>query len=246
MFKKKIFSPLRPLFLGLLALGMAQPALSEPMPFADQIREATLVVSGTIVKREEIWDRRSNSLMGRPDFLKEIRFHLGSLRVHEGRLPSGTSQITLSVKGQKSLMAFRTLTEGMSGKFFLAGEAMPYELVEVKSLVQPKTTPKPVLRPATRVTPAAKLEFPENTGGRAIRASKELQKKAVRVISRRYGMTEARVVFLTSFSGPMPPQGGYLYWGVAGKIKGKWHIWQPGYKGVQPGDEPTDPKQYQK
>ena len=31
-------------------------------------------ISGNVIKKEERWDRRSNRLMGRPDFLKEIHF----------------------------------------------------------------------------------------------------------------------------------------------------------------------------
>jgi hypothetical protein len=235
------------LLLCFLAMGSAPYALGGPDPASpDTIPQVTLVVSGTIVHKEEIWDRRSNPLMGRPDFLKEIRLEVASLKVRIGHLPKGAASITVSIQGQKSLLSHQSLGVGVSGEFHLAGEAMPYELVSVSSVVRPKVTPKAVTQPTIRVTPGPKLEFPENVSGRDLKASEPLRKKVIRVISNRYHMTDARVVFLTSFSGPMPPDGGYLYWGATGKVKGKWHIWQAGYKGLRPGSELIDPKRHQK
>ena len=80
-----------------------------------------------------------------------------------------------------------------------------------------------------------------------MQASGFLQKKALQTISHRYHMTQALVLFLHSNSGPRPPEGGYLYWGVVGKIKGRWYVWEPGKNGVlREGTELKDPKQYQK
>lgn len=233
-----------PLFFlfGLLAAGMARDAFSG----SDTTPQVTLVVSGTIVQKEEIWDRRSDPLMGRPDLLKEIRLQIASLKVREGRLPSGTATLAVAISGQKQLLSYKSLSLGMSGEFHLAGNAMPYELVSVSSLVKPKVTPKEAPRPKPWTAPTDEGKFPENVRARDLKASEPLRKKVVRAISFQYGMTEAKVVFLTSFSGPMPPDGGYLFWGVTGKIKGKWHIWQAGTKGVRPGSELIDPHRYQK
>lgn len=236
------------LLLCFLAMGSTPYALGGLDPASpDTIPQVSLVVSGTIVHKEEIWDRRSNPLMGRPDFLKEIRLEVTSLKVRTGHLPKGTASVTVSIQGQKSLLSHQSLTVGVSGEFHLAGEAMPYELVSVGSVVRPKVTPQGVTRPAVQAPPMPKLEFPENVSGRDLKASGPLRKKVIRAISNRYHMTDARVVFLTSFSGPMPPEGGYLYWGVTGKVKGKWRVWQAGYKGaLRPGSELIDPKRHQK
>jgi hypothetical protein len=60
-------------------------------------------------------------------------------------------------------------------------------------------------------------------------------------------MSKASVIFLVSHSGPAPPEGGYVYWGVKGKVKGKWKVWQTGYNGkLLDGHKLIDPMRNQK
>ncbi len=233
-----------------MALLLLFTAQAWAIPDSDPLDSATLVVSASVAKRVEIWDRRSNPLMGRPDFLKEILLQVEVLQVITAALPLNADRITISIKRENKLIASRVLYEGTNGVFYLKGTQPLFELITVNNVLLPKV--RPIVRPLiqnqlVKPTPVARLPFPENIGGREMEASKDLQKKAVQVISKKYGMTKARILFLTSHSGPCPPEGGYLYWGVKGQIKGKWHIWQPGNNGrIFPGEDLVDPKRHQK
>lgn len=95
--------------------------------------------------------------------------------------------------------------------------------------------------------PSESFDFPEHLSARSVKEDAALKKKAVRAIARRFGMSGAKAVFLASFQGPQPPEKGYLYWGVAGKIKGAWKIWQAGMAGeLRDGKALADPNQFQK
>ena len=77
--------------------------------------------------------------------------------------------------------------------------------------------------------------------------SLSLCKKGNRAIARKYGIQNAETIILVSFSGPTPPNGGYVYWGVRGKKDEKWYVWQPWTNWIlRPGSELEDPKRYQK
>ncbi|MES0491265.1 MAG: Hint domain-containing protein [Leptospirales bacterium] len=91
------------------------------------------------------------------------------------------------------------------------------------------------------------LDSIEKISGRQIKESRPLQERAARAIAKKYNMKNAEIVILVSFSGPRPPEGGYVYWGVRGQLDGKWVIWQP-YTNppLRPGRELEDPKRYQK
>jgi hypothetical protein len=150
------------------------------------------------------------------------------------------------IPGQEKLIKFKYLAEGWRGTFHLSGGKDPYDLLDFRDGVAPPARPKPVIVPAPPVTPPP-LRFPDNLSGRQIRESQELRERALKEIVKRYGMTDASVVTLTSHSGPCPPPGGYVYWGVKGRIRGKWHIWQAGSLGKpREGTELIDPKRYQK
>jgi hypothetical protein len=119
-------------------------------------------------------------------------------------------------------------------------------LLSVESVLKPAATAAPApTQVQVRPSPAVK-RFPDEIGGRELQASPALQKKALRIIAERYGLREAKLIFLTSFQGPMPPRGGYLYWGVRGKIKGHWHVWQPGERAPRLGNDLDDPQKGQK
>jgi len=230
---------------GLPVISFADPAFLQQAGRV-QAPPVTLVISGEVANRKEIWDRRPNPLMGRPDILKEIILYVNVSRLIEGDLSTGMQMILVSLKGDSTLTAYRHLAKGWRGTFHLAGGGKQYELVEFTDGIVPETRPGAVIVP-TKTTTGNTLGFPDNIGGREMKGSKQLQDKAVREIARKYGMTEASAVFLTSNSGPCPPPGGYDYWGVKGLIGGKWHIWQAGgYGRPREGTRLEDPKRYQK
>ena len=225
-------------------VGLVQPVLAQtvaPEPAA----QPTLVVAGEVISRQDLWDRRSNSLMGRPDFLKEIVLKVAIARGIAGEVSPNTKTIAVSIRRPGRMTAFKHLAQGWKGHFHLAGATSPYELVDFTEGIAPPERPRPQPAPVAVRPPRARV-FPDEYGGREIRDSKLLQERAVREIARRYGMTEASVVTLTSFQGPMPPEGGYVYWGVKGKKHGTWWIWQAGETKPRPGDDLIDPQQYQK
>ena len=213
---------------------------------AETAWQPTLVISGEVVRKEELWDRRPNPLMGRPDCLKEIVLQVRIARVLRGVPPADASRIAISIKGQRQLIGWRYLAVGWRGTFSLTGDGRLYDLVDFGDGVAPAANPRAQIVP--KPLPAGNPPpFPDNVGARSIRESKRLREKAVREIARRYGMADARVVYMVSHQGPRPPRGGYVYWGVKGRIGGMWHIWQAGgYGAPRAGTELIDPKRYQK
>jgi len=212
-------------------------ALLAPLALAAQ---ASLQISAKVIQKEEIWDRRSNPLMGRPDILKEIKLKLRPLR-------SGKQPMTAFAKQHQALLACRALEVGESALFSLAGQD-PYEVLDVvrqSKPPRPRAHPTPVIHQRFHVTPPSAGEFPEHLSSKQLKASPELQERAAQAIAKRHDMSRARVIFLTSFQGPMPPKGGYQIWGVSGKIKGKDHVWQPG-RGLKAGSQLEDPHRHQK
>lgn len=224
-------------------------------------KSAALMLSGKIIKKEEIWDRRSNPEMGRPDILKEILLHVKVDKVLKGKLLEKSKLITVSIKGHKSLIAYRMLKKGDSGTFYLNSKKIPYILLNFELSYSPPALPSknenvrtdPVPKknnfrpPYTDEKVDKMLGPPVRITGKMILESKDLQEKVIRKIAVRYGMKEAVIITLTSFQGPTPPSGGYKYWGVKGKIKGIWHVWQPHRKNpLIKGDKLIDPKRYQK
>lgn len=225
---------------------------AKPLPHKqDNIKKANLIVSGTVVKREEHWDRRTNPLMGRPDILKEIIFHIEIQSVIRGKIPKDQNTITAVVKTRKILIRFKGIPEKKSGLFELYGTQMPFELLDFKPFEPEEPPPDDHLndRPApvkppthinlnsaafmerfNNMTDDEFLNELEKTNGRIIILSNPLRKKALQVISKKYNMKNPKVIFLRSFQGPRPPRGGYLMWGVRGQINGKWYTWQPGEK----------------
>jgi len=193
------------------------PTVREPDPAPG------LVVSGKVVGRKEIWDRRPNPLMGRPDILKEIDLQVDVSRVVFGDIASGADRIKVSIGTQEKLIKFKFLAEGWRGTFHLSGAKDPYELAEFTDGVAPPAKPRPGIAPVPPNT-GSTLRFPDNVSGRQIKESPSLRERALKEIMRRYGMTGASVITLTSHSGPVPPPGGYVYWGVKGRIRGKWYI----------------------
>lgn len=219
----------------------------------------SFVISGKIVKREEVWDRRSNTMMGRPDFLKEIIFHIQILSFISGNVPKDVHIITATVKDQKLLIKFKALHKGKSGIFTLRKNEMLYILLKYDDL-QSNANDSAInndnvvleKKGENKVTKENKqeddsLSMFEKKSGREMIGSKLHQKKAEYLIARKYRMKKAKFISLTSFSGPMPPEGGYVFWGITGQIKGKWYVWQPGTKGkLREGKELIDPHRYQK
>lgn len=207
--------------------------------------ESPLVVSATVMNVEEIWDRRTNELMGRPDWLKEIILQIRVTGVVKGSSPE--SKLVVSIKGGKLLIQAKTIFTGQSGLFTLSGSEPVYSLVAF--VPGPEKRPTAVTKPLPVNTPVKlkPLPFPENVTGHDIVKSKELQSKAVKTIAAKYKMTNASFITVTSFQGPMPPPGGYVYWGVKGQVKGKWFVWMPGRNGyLLEGQELFDEKMHQK
>ena len=231
------------------------------------VNDSALVVSGIITEKEEIWDRRSNPLMGRPDILLEIRLKLKVISIIEGSLPKNTKNINIVIAENQKLLAQNNLAVGDRGIFYLDSYKNPYRLMnferiensnkaenEKNTSSQTDTFQFPEKSMNTLTTDsiitdqqiAKWLENSDNIPGRLIVRSEELKQKALKEISTRYKLKNASVVTMISHQGPCPPPGGYVYWGVCGTINGNWFIWQPGYDDLHPGKELTDPKRYQK
>lgn len=218
-----------------------------------------LIISGKVLTKKEVWDRRTNSLMGRPDFLKEIIFSIEIDSVFVSDLPNVPNIITASVKDNKLLVKHKTIPEGEVGIFKLQGNKAPFILLGFDSL--PGKTGN-VIRNNTTINVITynsinnnKEEINNNDSlsilikksGKEMLGSKLLQQRAVYYISKKYLMKNAEFVSLTSFSGPCPPQGGYVYWGVRGIIKNKWYVWQQQTDGkLREGKDLDDPLRYQK
>jgi len=223
----------------------------------------TLVVSGTITEKKEIWDRRSNPLLGRPDILKEIKFKLEIITLIKGKLPKNTKQIDMSITKNQKLLAQNYLAEGDTGTFYLNSINKLYSVVDytdIKKNTKPaenEPSPADTVKAPSLVSNLIKrdtitneeiaqlLEKPDYIPWRLILKFENLKKAALQKIAKKYQLNNTMVVTLISHQGPRPPSGGYLYWGVSGRIKGKWHIWQPG-KGLRQGKDLVDPKRYQK
>lgn len=218
-----------------------------------------IVISGKVTKKEEIWDRRTNPLMGRPDFLKEIIFHIQTDSILNSDTIKVSGIITASVKDPKMLVKYKSIPEGEVGIFKLHGNHMPFTLVEFDSLpgITGKVANKTIgVNSGVKQHKNTNIDSPqekdsliifERKGGKEMTNSKTLQKEAVQFIAKKYGLHNAEFVSLTSFSGPCPPDGGYIYWGVRGQIKGKWYIWQSTTNSkLNEGKDLIDPKRYQK
>jgi len=216
-------------------------------------------VTGKVTQREEIWDRRSNPLMGRPDWLKEIILKIEIDSVLSTNKNHLKANITASAKEHDALLEFSGIMEGEIGIFSFEGNSEGYFLVSFDSIPGKTGTVKPEKTVVTTTTNTQtqketiteqiddSLKYFESQKGKDMVASNDLQKKAVRFIAKRYGLKNAEFVSLTSYSGPAPPDGGYIYWGVRGQKKGEWYIWQATSNSkLIEGKELNDPKRYQK
>ena len=222
------------------------------------IKKDTLVVTGEILNKTEIWDSRANPMMGRPNFLKEIRLTVQVTKIISSTGPAVHSTLPVSVKGQQFLIRFKGVQEGQNGVFTLQGSDTPYVLIKFDTL--PGKRKPPVKKVDTIKTTQSNnrqntgnsgkldpLAEYEQIGGKKMKDSASLQKKAVSTVARKYNMKNAEFITLTSFSGPCPPEGGYVYWGVRGQVNGTWYVWQPGKNGrLSEGRDLEDPQRYQK
>jgi len=252
---------------NLSAMSSEKPKESPNYTLSAEFNEKSdLVIAGKIIKKEEIWDRRSNPLMGRPDILKEIIYIVKPETIYKGKLQQKGKPVTVSVKERKSLIAFRVLIAEEVGIFYLAGSKSPYELLHFQSTHRPKMVnmrdnkikPQPVNKkynstikeyydPEKEYTDkqiGEMLEPPVRIASKYIFESVKLQNRAVNIIAIKYKMESTSLVTKISHQGPRPPRGGYKYWGVRGKIKSVWHIWQFGK--LKKGDKLEDPKRFQK
>ncbi len=253
-----IFNEQTDIFLGLPGIIDVRALLLKSLTQ----NSGEIIINGTIIEREEKWDRRPNELMGRPDILKEIILSVNVDSVVQGHIPPGI--VLVSIKGRELIIEYKAVPRGARGVFRLKGEKPPYTLtafekkgtdVKIKEKPgskpkdgnKPKPSPEPYLNPKGELTEAQMdemLKTPERILGKFIKGSKSFQIKAVKTIAREYGMIEASIKIMITNTGPRPPEGGYVLWGVKGKIKGKWHIWQGGK--IKKGEELDDPHRYDK
>jgi len=231
------------------------------------VNDYDLVVTGVVISKEEIWDRRPNPEMGRPDILLEIKLKLDVLTVLEGVLPVDKKQLDISIIENQKLLADNNINVGDQGVFYLNRMEKRYKLSGFNKKGSLSDLKK-VDNEARQLDPAqtnriqwnynnldtnftdkqiAKLlETPENIPGRLIIRSNRLKNKALSQIAGKYKLKDAFVVTMVSHKGPLPPPGGYVYWGVCGLKNGEWFIWQPGYKELIPGKTLTYPQRYMK
>jgi hypothetical protein len=226
-----------------------------------------LVVNGIVTSKKEIWERRPNPEMGRPDRLIEIRLKLDILTVLEGVLPVDTKQLDISIIENHKLLAQNNINVGDQGVFYLDSFKNRYKLSgfnrkgSLSDLEKLDNEPRQVdtiqmkgirwnySNLDTNLTDkqiAQLLETPENIPGRLILRSNKLKSKALSQIAGKYKLNDAFIVTMVSNKGPFPPPGGYVYWGVCGTKNGEWFIWQPGYKELRSGKVLTDPQRYMK
>ena len=208
-------------------------------------------VQGIVTDREDIWDRRPNSLMGRPDQLTKIIFTIQITSVLQGSCPLTGSEIKAVAGSRDMIIKLKGVTPGSKGNFTFAPDGS-YELIdcEITQKPAPKTTPAPntMHKPTAAAIRTVVPEDEEGLlriSGREMLKSSGLQEKAVRIISARYKLVNARFISLTSFSGPVPPSGGYVYWGVTGSKNGKQYVWQA-HMGLKEGNSLEDPQRYNK
>ena len=224
--------------------------------------DSTLVVRGTIVEKSEVWNRRSNPMMGRPDWLEEIRLKIEPDTLLSGVLESGIIEMTLSIKEQHFL-ALNNLAKGDYATFTLVNNDSLFRVVDYYDVIKNYRAAATVTHSAdsVRVEPgkasyhlrdsltdediAELLKDPEKIPGMLILKFENLKEAALKKITKDYKLTESRVLTLVSNRGPAVPEGGYVYWGVTGMKNGKWYVWQPGY-GLRETTELEDPKRYQK
>ena len=271
MFPK--FNPMTSFILAMMfaahawAMGAGgSDAPSEESTPAGRSGETVLVVSGVVQDREEIWDRRPNPMMGRPDMLEEVVLTVRVERVLAGRLSADTGAIRIFIRGRERLIQYRMLNKGDRGTFHLRPRGDRYALEHVED-VKPgrdeparQTAAKPTpgaIQPGERITydPKARytddqikdmLATPIRITAAMLRENRDLREKVARLVGAGHKLAEPSVIFKTSFSGPRPPKGGYRYWGVKGRLHGDWHVWQPGRKRLIRGDDLIDPKRTNK
>ena len=253
------------LFNNLFAMNLKkQESNSGTIINKECAKDSNAIIKGEILNRKEIWDRRSNPLMGRPDILKEIIYTVKIVAVLEGKSIKNGETISISVKGRELLLSFRALKIKECGIFYLSGESPPYTLIDFQSTYTPPVPVKEnIVKPvAVRASDKNKRECydpnKEYTDKeletflepitvihpKYILESKEFQQRVIKIIAEKYNMKDAALIKMTSFSGPRPPKGGYKYWGIKGKITGTWHVWQSGK--IRKGENLINPKRYQK
>lgn len=71
--------------------------------------KSELIIIGTVIKKEEIWNRRPNPMMGRLDFLEEIIYTVKPEIILKGTLLINNKPVTVSVKGKTLLILFHDL-----------------------------------------------------------------------------------------------------------------------------------------
>ncbi len=201
----------------------------------DYAVKSSLIVSGKVVKKKEIWDRRTNKLMGRPDILKEIILHIKVFSVIKGGFLYKGEVIKVSLKSRKQKFKYPAIAQGESGIFYLDSGNEPFSLIYYEPSID--KSGKNVI--PSKKQALKKLNSPKKISGRMIRKSEKLRKATLGKIAAKYKMKDAEIITMISFQGPRPPDGGYVCWGVKGKINGKWHVWQPG-AGLRKGKKLKD------
>lgn len=223
--------------------------------------DSTQVVKGKVTAKNEIWNRRSNPLMGRPDWLEEIRLTLEVESVMAGERIQAHQLITLSIR-QQSMLAHNELAVGDQTTFTCQWQDSLFAVLEYHDLIKAPPVPEPPAPVRNDTLPPKQpnllsldsltaaqviqlLETPDYISGKLIQKFENLRVAALQKYSAMLKLSQAEVITLVSFSGPAVPDGGYVYWGIRGMRNGKWQIWQPGY-GVRDGRELHDPGANQK
>jgi hypothetical protein len=239
-------------------------AVTLESPDVSLIQSDEHILSGTIIKKEEVWNRRTNPLMGRPDFLIEIIFTVKVDSVITGKIRLN-ELIKISAKGEQIIVKTKNVPQGQSGIFKFQRKDTSFELLSFEAFPQQvmpdtkdnrdtvkKSIPQKVV---TRINADGYLkmndkEFQnsiETIPGKEMKSSEALQKRTAKCVAKKSGLINAETIVLVSFSGPAPPHGGYIMWGVRGQKAGKWYVWQPGNKWkLIEGKELDDPHRYQK
>jgi hypothetical protein len=118
------------LFLPLFQ-PISAPASYDTSPIINENFKARsyVVLSGSIIKKQEIRISNSSPLSGRQDILKSIILTVKIDTFFKRKAPVLPGTVAVSVSGKELLNKYKSLSEGSNGIFYLAGVRLPYVLI---------------------------------------------------------------------------------------------------------------------
>src|SRR5262245_38027730 len=100
-----MLEPVSPLGDRMKSLLFLLLLCSLPQRVLPSVACADRVIEGRVLDSEEDWDRRSNPLMGRPDFLRGVKLRVQATETLEGRFILNAAPVQVLAKGDRLLKA---------------------------------------------------------------------------------------------------------------------------------------------